>query len=151
MKKAGLIAFWIIILLGIGSLYKLNSEYEQHKSDLAIIEAKKISNAPQNNPLKKPIPTKVIKTDKFNIVVSSSSYEPNTIKVNKNDLVDISLYSKEGYHNFAVNLLGIHSNPLATGKKQNFHFIATESGTFTFHSDTDTFYQSSPVGTLIVQ
>jgi hypothetical protein len=150
MRKLGLLAFCLIIIAGVCTLFFINSKYQKHKNDLAEIASKRISNTPQNNPLQK-IPPKDTRVKSFRISVTESAYSPNLLRVRKGEVVEITLYSKEGYSNFSIDPLGIRSKLLATKKTDTFRFVATMSGVFEFKSDTYRYYGFTPTGTLIVE
>lgn len=150
MSRLGVLAYLTLVITGLYSVFFINSLYKTHKNDLAIIAANKLSYVRHDDPLKtKTVGNPAVKS--FNLIVTEESYSPNSIKVNKGDVVKITLYSATGYNNFVIPALNIRSKLLATNKHDEFRFQATISGVFEFKSDSFTKYGFSPSGNLIVE
>ena len=86
--------------------------------------------AQQNTPPGQVQPTG--ETKQFEITARQFGFEPNTITVNKGDMVKLKITSVDVVHGFAINEFGVNEQ-LEPGKTVNVEFVAGKSGTFAFY------------------
>ena len=154
MEKLGRAIFIFSIILGILAVFIINKGYEKHKNDLYNTNAQKYTQAILAQGETKEVLLKTIppnsKVEEFTLLASDEGFYPEEIIAKRGDVVVINLTSK-GYHNFSIPELGIHSTPLASNEQQKFAFLATESGIFTFISDTNGYYSLHISGKMTIQ
>lgn len=78
-------------------------------------------------------------------------YEPNVIRVKKDQAVKIVFNNKEGVHDFVIDELEVKTKTIQAGQSETVEFIATEAGTFEFYCSVGNHRQMGMKGTLIVE
>jgi cytochrome c oxidase subunit 2 len=86
----------------------------------------------------------------INVTARQFAYEPPIIRVNKGDLVTITLTSKDVYHGFYLDGYGIDEE-VRPGEKTRFSFVANKPGRFSYRcSHTCGVFHPFMIGNLIV-
>lgn len=138
---AGVYTVCIIVgLLGVFVLSEGTKHYVQTKQ--ALIQTTFLT---PTEILNKPIGTTSLAFS-----VNDTSFTPSVITVKKDYLVNIALHVTEGAHNLDIQAFGINSPLLPTNKEENIHFVATQSGTFVFTSNSNKYAMPAPKGEVIV-
>ena len=86
----------------------------------------------------------------FTINGSSFKYDPDTITVNKGDIVKIIFKDTDGRHNLLIDSYGITSKVLSSGKEESLEFIADKTGSFKMYCSLPGHEDNGMVGKLIV-
>ena len=86
----------------------------------------------------------------FSIRVQNVAYSPNTVAVNRGDVVDLEITAVDGVYGFTQADYGLNV-AIAQGKTQRVQFLANMTGKFSFYCATCGGPQKGPVGYLIVK
>ncbi len=86
----------------------------------------------------------------FTVTGTPFSFSPNTLTVNKGDMVKITFKNANGFHNLTIDGYGISTPNIQAGEQSVIQFTANKSGSFQYYCSVDSHRDKGMVGTLVV-
>ncbi|MES2315837.1 MAG: cupredoxin domain-containing protein [Patescibacteria group bacterium] len=87
----------------------------------------------------------------FTVTGQNFSFTPNTLTVNKGDLVKINFQNAGGFHDFRLDDFKVATSQIKTGETGSVSFIADKTGTFEYYCSVGQHRAMGMKGTLTVK
>lgn len=157
-KQTGIIIAVIIIVIIIIALVKSkqsssvvtptvdNTAGQQMETGEGVTPSVDTTSQP-NTPPATTTPT----TKSFTVTGSNYSFTPNTLTVNKGDLVKITFKNSGGMHDFKIDEFNVATERLESGDSTTIQFVANKTGTFQYYCSVGSHRAMGMWGTLTVQ
>lgn len=154
-----------LIILVVGAVFVLGSNREETTEDQTNIETdtnNEVGNVNNTNTsVDNPVvggyntPSTVggtpaaVKT--FEVIAKNFSFSPSTMKVQKGDIVRITLINENGNHDLVLSEFNAKTKVLGAGETQTIEFVADKTGTFEYYCSVGSHRAMGMKGSFIVE
>ncbi|QQG41476.1 MAG: cupredoxin domain-containing protein [Candidatus Woesebacteria bacterium] len=134
-KKSTKLLVVVVVLVVLGMAGFLFSKTKtQSSNDLANV--KSISGGP---------------VKEFTVNGSSYKFDPETIVVNKGDIVKITFKDNDGRHNLGIDGYNLSTKIIGSGSEAQLQFVADKAGSFEFYCSVGSHKSLGMTGTFVVK
>lgn len=140
----------VLVLIAGGFLLFKNKSVAPNRIDLGMpVPGSDVDEMIVNDDTTDIIPTNV---KEFSVDATSFSFTPNTMTVNKGDVVKITLKNIKGNHDLKIDEFNASTRVLkAEGEEETITFVTDKAGTFEYYCSVGNHRTMGMVGTLIVR